>query len=146
MSSQPFVNPMIECRPSRSLCLIFCGLFGLAATGVIVADIYKPLKPVFLAALVFGGVAVFRRHILLLNPDSVVGLGGIAEQWTIYTRDGNSRPARLKAAACWVFDSIVLVFEYADSKHCHILLTPDGVPVESLRRLRAWIRHRMPAA
>ncbi|HEX5055950.1 MAG TPA: protein YgfX [Gammaproteobacteria bacterium] len=146
MSSQSSVNLAIEFRPSRSLGLILGGLFGLAAAGVVIADIHMTLKLVFLATLLLGGVSVFRRHILLLNPDSVVALNRIADQWTVHARDGSSRPARLEAAACWVFDSVALVFEHADSKRCHVLLTPDRVPAETLRRLRAWIRHRMPAA
>ena len=146
MSSQSFVNLVIEPGLSRSLGRIFGGLFSLAITGVVIAQIPMLLKLVFLAALLLGCVMVFRRHVQLSNPASVVALSGTLEQWTIHTRAGNSVPARLEAAACWVCDSVVLVFEYSDRTRCHVLLTPDRVSADSLRRLRAWIRHRMPAA
>jgi hypothetical protein len=146
MSSRFCVNLRFERAFSLRLLLLYGLLFGGAALATGITVIPVLFKLIIFAALLAGAIAVLRRHILLLNSASVVALHCAEEQWTLHTRDGNSRPARLLSAAFWVFDIIPLVFEYADGKHHSILLTPDRVQRDSLRELRIWIRHRMPAA
>jgi hypothetical protein len=146
MSLQSSVNLVIERGPSRRLLLLYAVFFGSAALGIAITDISAVLKGVVLATLAAGAVTVFRCHILLLNPDSVVELGYSAGRWIIHTRDGSSRQAQLLSAAFWIFDIMPLVFAAADNKRFTILLTPDRVQPEPLRELRAWIRHRLPAA
>jgi hypothetical protein len=146
MSSQLSVNLLIECRPSRRLSLLYAALFGAATLGILASDIPPVLQAVCCAALAFGAGAVLRRHILLLAPDSVVMVAFTSGQWTIHTRNGGGRPARLESAAFWLFDIIPLVFECGDDRRYTALLTPDGAGTESLRELRSWIRHRLPAA
>lgn len=146
MSSQSSVSLLIECRPSRQLLSWYLGLTGAAALGIVISDIPPLLQVVCSAVLACGAASILHRHILLLNPDSVVAAGWSGEQWTIHTRDGGSRPAQLEAAAFWMFDIIPLVFECGDGKRHTVLLAPDSVHEEPFRRLRAWIRHRMPAA
>jgi hypothetical protein len=146
MSSQLSVNLLIECRPSRCLSLVCACLFGAATLGILACDIPPVLQVVCGAALAFGVGAVLRRHILLLAPDSVVMAAFASGQWTIHTRDGGGQTARLESAAFWVFDIIPLVFECGDGKRYTALLAPDGTRVETMRELRALIRHHLPAA
>lgn len=146
MSSQSSVNLSIECRPSRRLLLLYAGLFGAATLGILVSDIPPVLRAVCVAALAFGAAAVLRRHILLLTPDSVVMVAYTSGQWTIHTRGGGGRPARLESAALWAFEIIPLVFKCGDGRRYVALLAPDGASAEPLRELRAWIRHRLSAA
>ncbi len=146
MSSQFSVNLVIEHQSSRRLSLLYGLLCSCAVLGVGVVDFPVLLKLVLFVAVCCESIAVFRRHILLLNPDSVAGLTCLAEQWTLHTRDGNSRPARLLSAACWLFDIIPLVFVSAEGSRFVVLLTPDRTRAGPLRELRAWIRHRLPAA
>lgn len=146
MSSQSSVNLLIECRPSRRLLLLYACLFGAGVLGILVSDVPPVLWAICCAVLVFWAAAILRRHILLLSPDSVVSIRCSSGQWTIFTRDGGSRPVRLESAAFWVFDIIPLVFECGNGKSYTALLAPDGAQAEPLRQMRAWIRHRMPAA
>lgn len=146
MSSQSSVNLLIERRPSRRVLLLYAGLFGAGALGIVVSDVSPVLRAVCCVALAFWAVAVLRRHILLLSPDSLVNIRCSSGQWTIFTRDGSNRPARLESAAFWAFDIIPLVFECGDGRRYTALLAPDGAQAEPMRQLRAWIRHRMPAA
>lgn len=146
MSSQFCVSLDIECRPSRRLSLLYALLFGGAVLGTGIADIPVLLKASVFIILAAGAMSVSRRHILLLSPRSVLALRRSAEEWTVHTRDGSSRPARLIAAAFWVFDIIPLLFSAADGRRFTVLLAPDNVQPEALRELRAWVRHRLPAA
>jgi hypothetical protein len=124
--------------------LLYCLLFGAAALGAVLPDFPLLLKSTVIVLLGVSAAGILRRHILLLHPESVVALRRFSEQWSIHTRDGNSRPVRLTAAAFWVFGIITLVFTAADGKRFTVLLAPT--PAESLRELRAWMRHRLPAA
>jgi hypothetical protein len=145
MLSRFCVNLGFERPFSLRLLLLYALLFGSAvlATGIVVIPVL--LKLIIFATLLAGAIMVLRRHILLLDPDSVVALHCAEEQWTVHTRAGGSKPALLLSAAFWVFDIIPLVFATADGKRLTVLLTPDRVHAESLRALRAWIRHRLPA-
>jgi hypothetical protein len=146
MSSQFCVNLAVERRPSRRLFLLYALLFSCAALGIAIVDFAGLVKVVLFAVLCGEAIAVCRRHILLLHPDSVLALTCTAEQWVLHTRDRQSRPVRLLSAASWWFDIIPLVFLAADGKRFTVLLTPDRIQPEPLRALRAWMRHRLPAA
>jgi hypothetical protein len=146
MSSQFCVNLAVERRPSRRLLVLYALLFGCAVLGVAIVDFAVLLKVVLFAVLCGEATAVWRRHILLSHPDSVLALTCTAEQWIMHTRDTHGRPVRLLSAASWWFDIIPLVFVAADGKRFTVLLTPDRIQPEPLRALRAWMRHRLPAA
>jgi hypothetical protein len=146
MSSRFCVNLRFERAFSPRLLLLYALLFGSAILATGITAIPVLFKLVIFAALLAAAIVVLRRHILLLHSDSVVALRCVEEQWTVHTRNGNSIPVRLLSAAFWAFDIIPLVFESADGKHHGILLTPDRVQPDSLRVLRAWMRHRLPAA
>jgi hypothetical protein len=146
MSSRLCVNFGFERSFSPRLLLLYALLFGGAALAVGITAIPELIKIILFAALLAGAIVVLRRHILLLHPGSIVALHCADEQWTLHTHAGNSIPARLLSASFWLFDIIPLVFESADGKRYSTLLTPDRVRPDSLRQLRAWIHHRLPAA
>jgi hypothetical protein len=146
MSSEFCVNLGFERRFSSRLLLLYGFLFSAAALAVGITAIPVLFKIIIFAALLAGAVMVFHRHILLQHPDSVVALRCAEEQWIIHTQGGNSTSARLLFASFWLFDIIPLVFESADGRRHSVLLTPDRVRPDSLRELRAWIQHRLPAA
>jgi hypothetical protein len=146
MSSRFCVTLGFERLFSLRLLLLYALLFGGAALAAGIAAIPVLLKLIIIAALLVAAFMVLRRHILLLDPDSVVALQCAEEQWTVHTRNGDSMPAQLHSAAFWVLDMIPLVFTAADGRRLTVVLTPDRVQPESLRELRSWIRHRLPAA
>lgn len=146
MSLQSSASLLIDCRPSHRLALLYAVLFGAAVPGALLPDFPVLFKCALIVLLAVMAAGILRRHILLLSADAVVAMSRSSEQWTVYTRDGTCRTARLTTAACWVFGIMSLVFTAADGKRFHVLLPPDRVQAEPLRELRAWIRHCLPAA
>lgn len=138
-------NPnVLSLRPSWSLAGLLLALHGMALACLVPLEIALWIKLAIVAALAAGLVPALYGTALLRSADAVVELelrddGSLQ----IARRDGTRFDAEVLAATAVYAPAVLLrVKAAAGGRSRSIVVFPDTLPAQDLRRLRVWLRWR----
>ena len=131
----------IEIRSSRWL-LLFILVTHMAATVVVFWLLSVSLWAVaLLVAVLFSGYQAWKRFVALNAPQTTVRLKMTATgRCTLYDPLGRCYPARLLGSSFISPRVTVLNFSLGHWRRRHLVLLPDNVDPEEVRRLRVCLR------
>lgn len=142
MSSQRSAEPLyLQLKPSRLLAGFL--VLGHATAAVALTYIPMPLSARVLFALMLASSLYrnLRVHVLLCAPRSLLRLvWEVSGKWRVWDAFGNEHEATL-APDCFVNSKLVILSLHLEGLGRRaVLLLPDSLDTEVLRRLRARLR------
>lgn len=131
----------LEPRASRLLALWAVFTHTTAAAALWLADLPASLD-ITLGALILGSyLDVFTRHVMRIRSAAVVRLTCTGRgPWRLVTRGGREYAADLRGDSCvhpWL---VLLNFDRRPGGRATVVLTPDSLDSDQLRRLRVLLR------
>lgn len=127
---------------SRKLAWILVGLHGVAIAALVIASIPMPAKVGAICAIIWTGIRETRRHALRVGKDACVALRfRQAGRCEVLCRDGKRIEGRIHGGS-YVLPglTIVRVLQQGRPRSLTVLLLPDAVSADAMRRLRVWLR------
>jgi len=142
VSSQRYAAPLrIALEPSPHLFVLYAFVLG---GGLLSLWLAAPPWPLGLATslLALGlCIGVLRRHVWLSAPAAIRELVWEADGlWRLLRVDGSESEACLQGDSFVHPYLVVLNFRQLDGRRCSVLLTPQRVSAETLRRLRVRLK------
>lgn len=136
MSSQRFAAPLrIKLRRSRLLTGFILTTHGGAVVLLLIS------LPIWAGLLLSTGVIAslvltLNRHVLMRGPQAFTELNWDSEgNWTLIDLDGKTHRARLLGST-YVYVSLVILNFEVNRRNRSVILLPDAIDKETLRRLR----------
>ena len=121
-------------------------LMALIHLLAVIAASLSIATPLLLILVVFAvavhGLYVFRRHVLLLDADSVALVSWKGGQWQVTTKSGASVDVAPTSYTVLTTAFSLLHFRVSDSRrYLGVPIMGDGVDAEQHRRLRVCLRY-----
>lgn len=129
-------------RPTLSLRLLVFVLVTHVAALVVVLPLplHWGLKTALAALMLLSLAYLLWAQILRRAPWSIVQATWTEAGWTVITADGRTRQLRLATSTYIGVDLVVLDFARGLFRRWSLVLTPDNIGPEQLRRVRARLR------
>jgi len=127
---------------SRKLVWILGGLHGAAIAALAVASMPMPAKALAICAILWTGIRETRRHALRTGKDACVALRfRQAGRCEVLCRDGKCIEGKIHDGS-YVLPglTIVRVLQQGRPRSFTVVLLPDAVSADAMRRLRVWLR------
>ena len=142
------MSSTIEFKPRPSVLLSRWLLIahGLAAFLVFTTVHHKVAMPVFLLMIGYSYYRSYRQHVLHKGSGSVRRIIWQADgAWFLEDESGVVREAQLRPSSYVHPRLVILGFDFVRSKgRRHLVLCPDSMDMDTLRRLRARLRISQP--
>lgn len=130
---------------SRQLALVLGGLHLGAIPCGFANDLPVAMQLLLAACVLFSGVRCIALHGLRRAAPSVVLLVWDRHgRWRLLQRDATVLDARLEPGAYVHPKLLILPFRSPSGRHHFVLIVPDMVDADSLRRLRTRLRCELP--
>lgn len=130
----------LEPRASPLLGMAAVLAHGMAVASLWLADLPASLDTALGLVVLASYVHTFVRHVLLRSRGAVVHLTGAGRgPWRLVTRDGRARWADVRGDSCvhpWL---VVLNFDCRPRGRATVVLLPDSLDPDELRRLRVQL-------
>jgi toxin CptA len=135
-------QPPLTIRPVASMrLLVFVSVIHAAALAVLFPLPLPWWLTLGLAALVVGDLAyVVWARVLGRAPWSIVQATWNDNGWTLITNNGPSQQLRLAASTYVGVDLVIVNLRAGLLRRRSLVLTPDNIDPDQLRRLRARLR------
>ena len=131
----------IEPRPSRILRVSSGILHAAAGIAVVMASIPLWIKAGLLVGIGWSLIRTDYRYGWRHSGGFIARIEWLDDRWYLETGNGVRYPARLVGGYAHP-KIVVLNFCLESGRRWPLVLLPDAVDVESLRRLRVWLRIR----
>ena len=145
MPQGPSTSLSIHLKPSRQLALALGALYLGAIVCAFANDLPPAVQGLVALCVALSGLRCLSLHGLQRAAHAIVLLVWDEQgQWRLLQRDGRVRDARLEHGAYAHRALVVLPFRTRSGARLRVLIVPDRVDAESLRRLRARLRCESP--
>jgi len=127
---------------SRKLVWVLVGLHGAAIAALAAASMPMPAKVVAIGAILWTGIRETRRHALRVGKDACVALRfRQAGRCEVLCRDGKRIEGNIHGGS-YVLPALTIVrlLQQGRSSSFTVVLLPDAVSADAMRRLRVWLR------
>lgn len=134
----------LSLRPSRLLATLLALAHGAAIAIILLVSIPQWLQALAVTCLAVQLFIVLRRHALLRAPDSLVAIEIHSDNTiSVQMRRGEWSNCTVLGDSYVTAYLVVLNLRQADSRAVkRVVILPDGIDAEELRRLRVWLRWR----
>jgi toxin CptA len=131
---------LISVRPSKWLKFWLCSIHMLAIPVVFMTDLVWYVEIVLVIAVCISLIVVTRNYIYRQGPNSIVSIMlSETDEWWLTTESDETFKAGLLPAAL-VHPLLVALQFRARDRNYNVILTPDAVDKDMLRRLRVRLR------